>query len=228
MAEAKQRRFSKMRERLGTIAENYRMAQRAHPTLTLELLGIVVAVLAVIGIPVTLFLNWFTGLMVGLPLALLAATFWFSRRAMSAAYAQIEGQPGAAAAVAESLRGNWSVTPAVAVTRNQDIVSRAVSRCGVVLIGEGPGSRIGPLLATERKKTGRWLPETPIYEIQVGTEEGQVPLRKLQSSMRKLPSTLRPAEVTAIRRRLDAVASSPLAVPKGPMPTSARQVRRPR
>lgn len=228
MAEAKQRRFGKMRERLGTIAENYRMAQRGHPTLTLELIGIVVAVLAVIGIPVSLFLNWLTGLLVSLPLALLAGTFWFSRRAMSAAYAQIEGQPGAAAAVAESLRGNWSVTPAVAVTRSQDIVSRAVSRCGIVLIGEGPASRIGPLLATERKKTGRWLPETPIYEIQVGTDEGQVPLRKLQSSMRKLPSTLRPAEVTAIRRRLDAVASSPLPVPKGPMPTSARQVRRPR
>ena len=37
----------------------------------------------------------------------------------------------------------------------------------------------------------RWLPEVPIYEIQVGNDEGQVPLMKLQNALGKLPRNLR-------------------------------------
>jgi hypothetical protein len=86
------------------------------------------------------------------------------------------------------------------------------------------------MLANERKKTARWVPDVPIYEVQVGSEDGQVPLLKLQSSLNKLPRNLRGGEITDIRRRLDALgnAQSAMPIPKGPMPTSTRQVRRQR
>jgi hypothetical protein len=149
---------------------------------------------------------------------------------MKAAYRQIEGQPGAAAAVVQSLRGGWLVTPGIAVNKNQDLISRVVGKPGVILISEGPSSRVSHMLGNERKKTARWLPDIPIYEIQVGDEPGQVSLGKLQRSLTKLPRNLRGGEITDVRRRLDAVSQTggSLPIPKGPMPTSTRSARRPR
>ena len=150
---------------------------------------------------------------------------------MRAAYAQIDGQPGAAAAVIQSIRGNnWAVTPAVAVNKSQDMITRVVGKPGVVLVSEGPSSRVVPMLANERKRTARWLPEVPIDEIQVGNDDGQVRLLKLQRELSKLPRNLRGGEITEMRRRLDALgnAANSMPIPKGPMPTSARQVKRPR
>jgi hypothetical protein len=218
------------RGRVDALRQNYRMTRERYPRISLELLGIFALVLVVIMVPFGLLWNWPTALLIGLPFALLAATYWFSRRAMSSAYSSIEGQPGAAAAVVQSLRGNWSVTPAVAVTKNQDIVSRVVGRPGVVLISEGPSTRVAHLLANERKKTARWLPETPIFEIQVGRDADQVPLDRLQKELSRLPATLRPAEVTEIRRRLDALSAqaNPVPLPKGPLPKNARMPRPPR
>ncbi|MEK9663322.1 MAG: DUF4191 domain-containing protein [Candidatus Nanopelagicales bacterium] len=216
--------MSKMRERLSALRQNYRMTKQAHRWVGWEMLGLFLVVTIVVAAPVAFFVNTLTGLLISIPLGLLAATFWFSRRAMNAAYTSIEGQPGAAAAVVEQMRGNWTVTPAVAVTRNSDIVSRVIGRCGVVLIGEGPSQRVTHLLANERKKTARWLPEVPIYEIQVGIEEGQVRIGRLQRELSRLPSTIRPAEVNDIRRRLDALSAkdSPVPIPKGPMPKGGK------
>jgi hypothetical protein len=159
-----------------------------------------------------------------MPVGLLAMTYWFSRRAMNAAYSQIEGQAGAAVAVIQQMRGNWSITPAVAVTKNSDIVSRVVGRPGVVLVGEGPAQRISHLLANERKKTARWLPEVPIYEIQVGTDADQLSVAKVQRELNRLPRALRPAEVNDVRRRLDAFSKkdSPVPIPKGPLPKGGK------
>lgn len=216
--------MSKLRARLGALRENYRMTKEAHRWVGLEMLGIFLVVTALIATPVGLFLNWVTGVLVAIPMGLLAAVFWFSRRAMKAAYSRIEGQPGAAPAVIQQMRGNWSVTPAVAVTRNSDIVSRAVGRCGVVLVAEGPANRVQHLLSTERKKTARWLPEVPIFEIQVGIEPDQVRIGKLQRELTRLPSVLRPAEVNDIRRRLEALSSreAPVPIPKGPLPKGGK------
>ena len=209
-----------------SMRQNWAMTQKVFPALPLEVIGLAVAAFVVVFVPAMIFLNWLTALLLALPLALLAGVFWFSRRAMKAAYAQVEGQPGAAAAVVQSFRtGSWAVTPGVAVNRNQDLVSRVVGKPGVILISEGPSSRVVPMLVAERKKTARWVPEIPIYEIQVGREEGQVPLAKLQSALNKLPKNLRGGEITDVRRRLEAVSQTPLPMPKGPMPTSARQVR---
>lgn len=221
----------RIRSAFSSLAQNWAMTQRVHRRLPLEVGGLFIVTAVVVAVPLGLWLNWLTGILLAIPLGLLAATFWFSRRAMNAAYSQIEGQPGAAAAVISSLRGgNWVVTPAVAVSKNQDMVSRVVGKPGVILVSEGPSSRVVHMLANERKRTARWLPETPIYEIQVGAEPDQVPLGKLQKAMNKLPRNLRGGEVTEVRRRLDALggAASSMPIPKGPMPTSARQVRRQR
>jgi len=221
----------RIRSTLSSLAQNWQMTQRVYKTLPLEVAGIFIATAIVVAVPIGLWLNWLTALILAIPMALLAATFWFSRRAMRAAYTQIDGQPGAAAAVIQSLRGgNWLVTPAVAANKNQDIVSRVVGKPGVILISEGPSSRVVHMLANERKRTARWLPEIPIYEIQVGNEEGQVPLIKLQKALNKLPRNLRGGEITEVRRRLDALgnAASSMPIPKGPVPTSTRQVRRQR
>ena len=83
-----------------------------------------------------------TGLVVllaplGVLAGLMAAMIVFGRFAQSAQYAAIEGQPGAAAAILQSMRGGWTVTPAVAANRNMDVVHRAVGKPGVVLVGEG-------------------------------------------------------------------------------------------
>ena len=222
--------FAKVRTYASAISQNWIATQRVYKTLGLEVGGLFLAGLVVVAVPVALFVNVFTAVLLGVPVGLLAATYWFSRRAMRAAYSQIEGQPGAAAAVVQSLRGDWVVTPALTVNRHQDMISRVVGKPGVILISEGPSARVQPMLAAERKKTARWVPEIPIFEIQVGNDDGQVSLTKLQSQLNKLPRSLRGGEITDLRRRLDAVShtGSGLPIPKGPMPTSARQVRRPR
>ena len=221
----------RIRSTLSSLAQNWSMTQKVYRALPVEVLGFFAAGFLVVFLPVYWFLNWPTALLLGLPAGLLAATFWFSRRAMRAAYAQIDGQPGAAAAVIQSIRGNnWAVTPAVAVNKSQDMITRVVGKPGVVLVSEGPSSRVVPMLANERKRTARWLPEVPIYEIQVGNDDGQVRLLMLQRELSKLPRNLRGGEITEMRRRLDALgnAANSMPIPKGPMPTSAREVKRPR
>ncbi len=76
-------------------------------------------------------------------LGLLVALILFGRYAQSSQYKAIEGQPGAAAAILQNLRGNWTVTPAIAANRNMDVVHRAVGKPGVVLVGEGNPERPG-------------------------------------------------------------------------------------
>jgi hypothetical protein len=223
--------FGRIRSTFSSLAQNWKMTQQVYRLLPLEVGGIFLAALLVVLIPVGLLLNWITAAIIAVPLGLLAATFWFSRRAMRAAYSQIEGQPGAAAAVVQSYRGgNWLITTAVAVNKNQDLVHRVVGKPGVILLSEGPSNRVVPMLANERKRTARWLPDIPIYEIQSGNDEGQVSLRGLQKAFNKLPKNLRGGEITEVRRRLDALgnAATSMPIPKGPMPTSARQVRRQR
>ncbi|MEI6109844.1 MAG: DUF4191 family protein [Actinomycetes bacterium] len=44
--------------------------------------------------------------------------------------------------------------------------------------------------------------------------------------MRKLPKSLRPAEVTDVRRRLEALPKNAIPIPKGPMPQGRKVTRR--
>jgi hypothetical protein len=163
----------------------------------------------------------------GVLLGVLVAVILFGRFAQSAQYSTIEGQPGAAAAVLENMRGNWTVTPAIAANRNMDVVHRAVGKPGVILVGEGSPTRLASLLAAEKKRVARVAYEVPIIEFQVGNDEGQVPISKLQRKIMRLPRQLKPEAISDINHRLKALQPS-LQAPKGPLPRNARQPRMPR
>jgi hypothetical protein len=214
--------------RRGQIRAAYKMTRQVDPLVgwvTLATGFFTFAVLLAIGFVVSqpIYLG-----LIGLMLGLLAATIVFGRRAEKAAYSQVEGQPGAAAAALNMMRRGWTVTPGVAVSRNQDLVHRAVGRPGVVLIGEGPPNRVGNLLAAEKKKVARFVPDVPIYEVQAGDEQGQVPLRKLNRHLTKLPRNLKNPQVSEVNRRLKALGTMNLPIPKGPMPKGMKMPRGPR
>jgi hypothetical protein len=154
-------------------------------------------------------------------------TFLFGRFAQSAQFKAIDGQPGAAAAVLKSMRGNWDVTPAVNANRNMDVVHRAVGRPGVILVGEGMPTRVAQLITAEKKKTARVAHDVPIFEFQVGDDEGQIPPRKLQRKIMRLPRNLKPAAVSDLNYRLKALQPT-LQMPKGPLPKNVRQPKPPR
>jgi hypothetical protein len=163
----------------------------------------------------------------GVLLGVLVSMILFGRFAQSTQYSAIEGQPGAAAAVLENMRGSWTVTPAVSANRNMDVVHRAVGKPGVILVGEGSPSRLAGLLAAEKKRVSRVAYEVPIIEFQVGTEEGQVPISKLQRKIMRLPRQLKPEAISDLNHRLKALQPT-MQAPKGPIPRSARQPKMPR
>jgi hypothetical protein len=184
----------------------------------------VIVVFVLIGLlvgPLALFIP------VGVLFGAMTAMILFGRFAQRAQYSAIDGQLGAAAAVLQNMRGDWTVTPAVTGNRTMDVVHRAVGRPGVVLVGEGVPSRVAGLLAAERKKTERVAHGVPIHEFQVGNGEGQVPVSKLQRKITTLPRALRPAAVSDLNYRLKALQPT-MQMPKGPMPKGARQPRMPK
>lgn len=154
---------------------------------------------------------------------LIAFTATTGRRGQKAAMAKIEGQPGAAYAIIQSMRGDWRVTPAVAFNRNQDLVHRVVSKAGVILVLEGStGGKARELLSAELRKVRRVIgPDAPLHDLVVGDGEGQVPLRGLQRHLMKLPRTLKGKDVNVIDNRLKALTGSgpAMPLPKGPLPT---------
>jgi hypothetical protein len=196
---------------------------RAMPIVIGSGLGTLV-ILVVVGL-----LTGLAGLLIplGVLLGVLVAVVLFGRFAQAAQYATIEGQPGAAAAVLENMRGNWTVTPAVSANRNMDVVHRAVGKPGVILVGEGSPTRVASLLAAEKKRVARVAYEVPIIEFQIGNGEGQVPISKLQRKVMRLPRKLKPDAVSDLNHRLKALQPS-LQAPKGPIPKNIRQPRMPR
>src|SRR5215831_17384544 len=209
---------------IGMVAGIIRKANpKALPIVAATGIGII-AIMVVVGL--------LTGLAaflipLGVLAGLTAAMILFGRFAQSAQYATIAGQPGAAAAILQSMRGGWTVTPAIAANKNMDVVHRAVGKPGVVLVGEGSPSRLPSLLAAEKKRVSRVAYDVPIYDIQVGDEEGQVPIRRLQRKMMRLPRNLKGQAVAELNFRLKALPAN-LQAPKGPMPKTGRMPKQPR
>jgi hypothetical protein len=158
---------------------------------------------------------------------ILAALLVFGRRAQAAAFNQMDGKHGAAASALQMLRRGWKTDPVVGFNKQQDIVHRVVGPPGIVLVGEGNSNRLKALLATERRKHERVLPDTPIHEVICGKGEGEVPLPKLVRHVTKLGRDVKPAEITDILARLKAIDAQrgTIPMPKGPMPTSMKGMR---
>ena len=103
----------------------------------------------------------------------------------------------------------------------------AVGASGVVLVGEGNPGRLRGLIAQEKKRVARVAHEIPIYDLQAGNAEGQVPVSKLQRELMKLPRNLSRAEVSGLRSRLKALPPA-VQMPKGPLPKGAKMPKMPR
>ncbi|MGW0858915.1 DUF4191 domain-containing protein [Streptomyces sp. NPDC002690] len=213
--------------RLKQIALTYKMTRRSDPKIGLMLAGLGIVVFGVllaigfaIGHPVYL------GIL-GFFVAVIAVLVVFGRRAEAAAFGQMEGQPGAAAAVLDRIGRGWTTTPAVAMNRSQDVVHRAVGKAGIVLVAEGNPNRVKSLLAAEKKRMARIVVDVPVHDIIVGDGEGQVPLKKVRVKMLKYPRVLSGPQVTAANDRLRAMGDlmSNMPLPKGPMPKGMRMPR---
>lgn len=213
--------------RLKQIVSAYKLTQKSDPTVGLVLAGIFLGIvgLAVLG-------GFLVGPLViwiplGVALGFLAATLVFGRKVEKAAYSQIEGQAGAAASALQTLRRGWNVTPAIAVTKNADIVHRVVGRPGIVLVGEGQASRVKNLLTAEAKKHNRVAGGAPVTQVIAGQGEDEIDIRKLTKYVMKLPAVMQPSEITDLLQRLKALdAVRPqVPMPKGPVPSSLKGAR---
>lgn len=184
-------------------------------------LGLVVGLLS--GHPI-----YFT--ILGLLLGILAGMFLLGRRAERAAYMNLEGQKGAAGAALSSIRRGWTIEqePVAVEARSQDMVFRALGRAGIVLVGDGPPTRVRKLLESERRKVARVVPNVPVHVFTVGDggSDGEVPLRKLASRVQRLKPQLTKQEVAAVQKRLKALGGIRPPVPQGIDPMRARPDRR--
>ncbi len=143
--EVKQSRLKQMR----TV---FKLTQERDPKLVLW-----TAVSLLVPIAIGVLLGLFVGpiwlwIPAGVLFGILIALNVFGRRAQRSAYTEMEGQPGAGISVVQRMRGDWRVTTPVAVNRNQDLVSRVVSRAGVIVIAEGRGRGARDLLAAEMRR----------------------------------------------------------------------------
>lgn len=214
--------------RIKQIRQSYTMTKKSDPRIGLILVGVfLLAGAAGFAVMLLVLKELVFAIIFGVLTGLLGTLIVFGRRAQKAAISQIEGKPGAAAAALGMLRRGWKTEPAIAVTKQQDVVTRVVGPPGIVLIGEGNANRLRPLLTSERRKHERVASETPIHEIVVGHDPGQVPLAKLTKHVTKLGRKLKPAQMTDVLARIKALDAnrSSIAMPKGPLPTSMKGMR---
>ncbi|MFL4479532.1 DUF4191 domain-containing protein [Paeniglutamicibacter sp. ORCA_105] len=214
--------------RLKQLGQVFQMTRKNDPMVVWLMILAALGVL-VVGLIVGLLINnWITAVLIALPLALLAATMILSRRAEKAAFTQLEGRPGAAGAAMSVLRRGWILKeePVAVNPRTKDLVFLGIGRAGVVLVTEGPNTRVRPLVDAERRRMGRVLPNVPIHVINAGNEEGQTPLAEVGKKMKKLPKSITKLEISAVDKRLSTLGSAKLPIPKGIDPNRARPNRK--
>jgi hypothetical protein len=221
--DAKKAKKAESKAKRRQLLQAFNMQRKEDKALIPLMVGAVVVVAGVVfGIGALFGMHWLL-LPIGIALGLLVAVIIFGRRVQRNVYSKADGQPGAAAWALDNMRGRWRVTPTVAGTTQLDAVHRVIGRPGVVLVAEGAPHRVKILLAQEKKRVARVVGDTPIYDLIVGDEENQVPLRKLQARIMKLPNNLKPAQIDGLEKRLAALAARGGAqMPKGPMPQGAK------
>lgn len=224
----------KKQGRLSQIRDVYRVAKVSDPAIGWWILLTFLATFGVFLIAGLLLHMWWLFGLFGLMFGALAATIVMSRRAERAAYSQIEGQAGAAGAALTSIRRGWYTDrePVAAdVARPGDVASaamvyRALGRPGVVLIGEGPTSRVQKLLAAEKKRVERVAPGVPVTTLRVGNGEGEVPLTKLASRVQRLKPQITKDEMALVNKRLKSLGGIRPPLPAGVDPMRARMDRK--
>ena len=219
-AKAAKRAGSKARRR--QIWEAFKMQRRDDKALLPLMIGsLLVCTAVVFGIGLIFGVQWLV-LPIGIAIGLLAAISIFGRRVQSSVYKKAEGQPGAAGWALDNMRGSWRVTQGVAGTTHLDAVHRVIGRPGIILVAEGAPHRVKTLLAQEKKRTSRVAGSMPIYDVIIGNDEGQVPLKKLQRHLMKLPRNISTKDMDAMEAKLAALGTRAAALPKGPLPAGAK------
>jgi hypothetical protein len=189
-------------------------------------IGVAALAGALVGVGLSWLVGWWFAIALVPLFAGMGAMIVFGRRAQKAQYAALDGQVGAAAAVLNTMRGQWFVSPAVAFNKQQDLVHRVVGRCGVVLVGEGSRQRVKGLLARERKRLSRVTGDVPLHTVIVGEDKDkdEVQINKLQGHLTKLPRKLKKTEVPKLERKLKPLDKAP-PIPPGVDPNLANRPR---
>src|SRR3954447_3901710 len=160
-----------------------------------------------------------------IPIAIMASLIGtmilLNLRSQKAMMAEAEGQPGAAASIIETMRGDWRVSPAIASTTQFDMVHLVIGRPGVILLGEGNPNRVRSLIAQEKRRLVKVIGSADLRDYVISNDEGQLPLNKLRVTLMKLPRTITGKDVNALDRRLTALSARP-AMPKGAIPKNMR------
>ncbi|GAB3150062.1 DUF4191 domain-containing protein [Micromonospora sonneratiae] len=164
--------------------------------------------------------GWFW-LPVGILVALLALLIVLNLRSNAAMMNAAEGQPGAAASILESMRGDWRVTPAISSTTQMDMVHLVIGRPGVILLAEGNPQRIRGLLGQEKRRLAKVIGNAPLYDYVVGQGENELSVRKLRMTLMRLTPALKGKDVNALDKRLKALSARPQ-MPKGAIPKNMR------
>ncbi len=157
----------------------------------------------------------------GILVALLALLIVLNLRSNSAMMNAAEGQPGAAASILESMRGDWRVSPAVSSTTQLDMVHLVVGKPGVILLGEGNPQRVRGLLGQEKRRLAKVIGTAPLYDYVIGTGEDELSIRKMRTTLLRLPKPLTGKDVNALDKRLKALSARPR-MPKGAIPKDMR------
>ncbi|MGB7818499.1 MAG: DUF4191 family protein, partial [Ornithinibacter sp.] len=107
------------------------------------------------------------------------------------------------------------------------VVASGLAACpGVVLLGEGPPSKVTKLLKQEEKKVARVAPGVPIHLWTVGDGEGQVPVKKISGKLTRMKPVLSKAETSVVNKRLTSLGGLRPPIPKGMDPMRARPDRK--
>lgn len=182
----------------------------------------VAAVVIPLALTVVAVMAWgWIWLPIGILLALLALLIVLNLRSNAAMMSAAEGQPGAAATILETMRGDWRVTPAVSSTTQLDMVHLVIGRPGVILLAEGQPQRVRALLGQEKKRLAKVIGSAPLYDYVIGQGENQLPIRKLRMTLMRLPRNLSGKDVNALDKRLTALTARPQ-MPKGAIPKHMR------
>lgn len=213
------------------IADIYRVVHRSYSWIPWALAGIfLLCLLLGIGLAVWAhagIFSYIVWIMFGAMLGVLLASTLLTQLAERAMYKQLDGVPGSAIAVFRQIRRGWVISEEpVAVNRKQDVIWRMVGRPGIVLISEGPSSRVTKMLDEEERTCKRIVMKVPVTKLQLGHGDGQVPLPQLRRAITKLPKAITKEEVPLVAQRLSSLRNKTMGMPKGIDPSKARINRR--
>lgn len=225
---AEKKKADKQPGRIKQMVRVYQQTKQHDRNLTLALIAVFLAPIALSLVAAWIFNNnvfgWIVWPLTGILLGLLLAMIVLGRRAESVAYKQLDGQSGAVGAVINgALRRSWrgSEVP-IAMNRQKDAVYRVVGRGGAVLVVEGSPQRARQLVTREEVQLRRTLSGVPVTTLYVGNGEGQVPLHRLSRTLLKLKPALNRREVQTVYNRMSSMKSDPVGIPKGMDPYRIR------